>query len=335
MNQNSLLTQISGGAFALLVLGAIAFGIAGYVDIDPGEVGIVIGKIGKDKGMKEATLPIGTTWINPITNDVVVYNTRQQQYQAQLTDMPSQTSDGQPVLVDLSLEIGLDKPGVPTLHDKVGEDWYSEVIYPATRSAVRDLVPSASSDEVYTEEGRSIIQKKIQAFLTSKGKPYGILINVNLRAIDFENKAFVKKIEAKAIAQQEIEIENRNALTAENTAKKMANLAEGEKQKRIKAAEAKREEARLEGEGRRLQKEEDAIGILAIATAEAEGIKLRRLAYAGEGGTELVSIAWAENLGPNVKVYGFPTGAPGTNSIMDLNGMMQGAFKGSMMPAGK
>jgi hypothetical protein len=48
----------------------------------------------------------------------------------------------------------------------------------------------------------------------------------------------------------------------------------------------------------------------------------------GAGGSELVSIEWAKQLGPNVKVYAFPTGAPGTSSIMDLNGIMQGALTG-------
>lgn len=54
----------------------------------------------------------------------------------------------------------------------------------------------------------------------------------------------------------------------------------------------------------------------------------RREALSGAGGRELVSIEWAKNLGPNVKVYAIPTGAPGTTSLMDLNGIMQGALTG-------
>jgi len=40
------------------------------------------------------------------------------------------------------------------------------------------------------------------------------------------------------------------------------------------------------------------------------------MALSGSGGAELVSIAWAENLGPNVKVYGVPTGAEGTSTFL-------------------
>jgi hypothetical protein len=47
-------------------------------------------------------------------------------------------------------------------------------------------------------------------------------------------------------------------------------------------------------------------------------------ALSGEGGARIVEIEWAQNLGPNVKVYGFPTGAQGTNSFMDVNGFFKG-----------
>lgn len=310
-----------------LLVGSIIFGFGGLTTIKPGEVGIKIKMVGSDRGMQQDTLGTGLRWVNPITYDIEVYDTRRKQYIQELEDMPSQTKDGQPVLVDLSLEIGLEGNNVPNLHTTIGPDWYNQVVYPNVRSAVRNIVPSQSSDEVYTNVGRMAIQNGIQKELKTKLAETGIDVIVNMRAIDFTNGDFIAVLEKKAIAAQNVEIENRNALAAEKSAIKMANIAEGEKQKVIKEAEAEREKQRMDGEGKRLQKEEDAKGILAIAKAEAEGTRLKREAYAGAGGAELVQIAWAENLGPNVKVYGFPTGAPGTNSFMDINGLMQNAFK--------
>lgn len=67
-------------------------------------------------------------------------------------------------------------------------------------------------------------------------------------------------------------------------------------------------------------------GILAIARAKAEGTRLQVQAY-GSGET-YASVKWAENLAPKLKIYGIPTGAPGTTSLMDLNGMLQGKLTG-------
>jgi len=77
----------------------------------------------------------------------------------------------------------------------------------------------------------------------------------------------------------------------------------------------------------RQKKEQEAKGILAIAQAEAEGTRLQVNAF-GDGKT-YASVKWAENLGPNVKVWGIPTGTPGTTSLMDINGIVKGAFTGA------
>jgi hypothetical protein len=109
---------------------------------------------------------------------------------------------------------------------------------------------------------------------------------------------------------------------------KVANIAEGQKQKqkRIKEAEAEKEELRLQGEGKKLRDIEIAAGNLALFKAKAEGTRLQVLAY-GSGDT-YASVKWAESIGPDFQVYGVPTGAPSTSSIVDLNSVIQGAFKG-------
>ena len=317
----------TGIGIFILVVGLI-YGVAGITTVDPGEYAILMKQLGSDKGMQNQGLSPGTHWVDPMMFDVIIYDTRSQQYADGLEDIPSQTNDGQPILVDISLEIGLAAEHVPALHQNVGPDWYSRVVYPAARSAIRNSTSGQASDKIYTGAGRAEVQASIQNKLEKKYGPLGINVNVNLRDITFENKQYVATLEQKATAAQQEAIQSRLATAAEQEAIKVANIAEGEKQKRIKAAEAAKEEARLEGEGSRLQKEEEAKGLLAMASAEAEGVKLRREALAGEGGDEMVSIEWARNLGPNVKVYGIPTGAPGSSAIMDLNGMLKGAFQG-------
>jgi len=310
-------------AAAILVAIVALYVLAGFTDIEPGEVGLKIKKIGSNKGMQQDTLDTGLWWIEPITYDIASYDTRFKQYT--IEDLPAQTKDGQPVLVDMSLELGLVDKNVPNLHERVGKDYFDQVVYPATRATVRNMTSNEMSDQIYTGEGRKNVQDGIDAVLSAKLEEFGIVVNVNLRDVQFTDNDFKKLLEQKAGASQRVIIEQRNAEAAEQTAIKMANLAEGEKQKRIKAAEADREERRLAGEGERLKQEETAKGILAVKKAEAEGVRLQVMAYGGNGQT-YASVRWAEEMGPNVKVYGFPTGAQGTASIMDLNGVFKGVF---------
>lgn len=321
----NLVKLIAGGSVAALVL---IYLLAGMTHVNPGEVTILIKNLGDEKGMQEDGILTGTHWVEPFAYDVVTYDTRQRQME-EVKDLPAGTGDGQPVLVDFSLQLSLDPTKVPALHERIGPGFYDRVVHPALIKTVKDKVPSQSSDVVYTTKGREAIERAINEELSSRFGADGILAEVNLKDVKFTNADYIKVLEAKAKAAQQVEVETRQAQAAVQTSIKVANIAEGEKQKVIKEAEAQRERSKLEGEGARLKSEESAKGLLAIATAEAQGTRLRREALSGAGGQELVSIEWAKNLGPNVKVYAVPTGAPGTTSLMDLNGIMQGALTGA------
>lgn len=318
-------------AAVVLAIGGAAYGVAGYTEVDPGYRGLLFKQLGSNRGMQKEQLRPGTTWVDPILYDVIKYDTRAKQFD--IIDMPANTADGQPILIDFSVEVSLKGENLPELHDKVGRDYYNQIIYPKLRSSLRNEAAKVRSDDIYTGKGRLVIQKNLQEIMQAKLDEIGIIILVNLRDIQFTNRDFVATLEAKAIAGQQEEIKRREAAAAEQEAIRVANIAEGQKQKRIKEAEAGAEELRQQGIGQRAQKEENAKGILAVGQAEAEVTRLKNEAMDGPGGDKIVSIAWAENLGPNVKVYGVPTGAPGTASMMDLNGMLGGAFKG-MAPGG-
>ena len=327
--------MVSAGAFLALVCFGVLFGLSGLTKIEPGEVGILVKLIGSDRGMQEETMDTGFRWVNPITYDVEIYDVRFKQYDMLKTT--AETKDGQPILLDLSFEIGLADGKVPQLHETVGKGWYKEVVFPRARTSIRNATSAQVSEDIYTAEGRAAIRELVQSDMDSL-MDRGFIITTNVRNLQFANSAFVATLERKAQADQLEEIERREAKAAEQAAIKVANVAEGAKQKvikeaeasnarRILEAEAQREELRLEGEGLRLKQEEEAKGILAIAQAQAEGTRLQVNAY-GKGET-YASVKWAEHLGPNVKVYGIPTGSPGTTNLMDLNGIVSGAFKGA------
>jgi regulator of protease activity HflC (stomatin/prohibitin superfamily) len=314
---------IQGGALAILLgIGALV-GMAGLTTINPGEVGILVKMVGSDRGMQDETLDTGWRWVNPITYDVDIYDVRFQQYD--MANTTAETFDGQPVVLDLSFEIGLTDSAVPNLHETVGRNWYNEVVYPRARTAVRNATSAQLSENIYTSAGRMAIRDAIEVDLAPLAE-MGIILTANVRNLSFANPKYVAKLEAKAAASQEEVIQTRLAEAAIQEAIKVTNIAEGAKQKRIKEAEAAAQEQLLEGQGLRDRKVEEAKGILAIAKAEAEGTRLQVMAYGG--GETYASVKWAESIGPKFQVYGVPVGAPGTTTIMDIAGTLSGIGKG-------
>jgi regulator of protease activity HflC (stomatin/prohibitin superfamily) len=299
--------------------------LGGWTSIDAGEYAIVIKQFGADKGIMDEGLKVGTHWIEPFTKDVEVYDTKARQYPL---EVDASTKDGQPVLVTASFEISLEAEKVKALHSLIGRNYYEDVVAPAATAAVRDALPTQLSDKVYTDAGRVFIQGSIVQALEEKNiKSRGIIAHINLQEIKFLNPAFVQVLEQKASAAQLEEIERRKAMAAEQTAIGVVNTAEGEKQKKIKESEATREQLRLAGEGNRLRDEETAKGQLALKQAEAEGQRLLVNAY-GDNPEIVSQIEWARNVGNKIQIYGIPTGAPGTTSLIDVQGIIQKGFGG-------
>jgi regulator of protease activity HflC (stomatin/prohibitin superfamily) len=324
---------LSFRTYAIIAISALVifYLLTGITGVDPGEVGVLMKQFGADKGMQTRTLSAGTHWIDPISYDVSVYDTRLSQRALVGDDaIDSGTSDGQPITVDVSFQVGLIPEGVPSLHENVGPDWWERVVLPMVRATVRNETSKVGSDDVYTGVGRDAIQAAVSSVLSERLNSLGIRIETNLRDVTFQNAEFVAVLEEKAEAEQRQEINRRQAAAAIEEANRMRNIAEGERFKVEQQAQAEREKRRLEGEGQRLAEEERAKGILAVATAEAEGIRLRNAALAGPGGNRIVEMEWARNLSPKLQVYGFPTGAPGTQSFI-IDQALRG---GISVPAG-
>lgn len=304
------------GGLVLAAFGVI-YALAGYTGIEPGEVGVVVKNLGKDRGMQDYTWDTGAHWADPFVFDAIVYDTRLKQYSlVGANAVQANTADGQPVRVDVSFEIGLVDAGVPNLHENVGVNYYEQVVLPLARSTLRNATAKLLSDEIYTGAGRIAIQTDIDATLQAELSPLGIRIETNLRDITFLNADFVDTLEEKAIAAQQEEIKRREAAAAEQEAFRVQNVAQGQRFKVIEEATAERERLRLQGEGLRLRDEEAAMGILAIATANAEGRRLMNVALSGPGGSLIRDIEVLGGLGQNVEFYGVPTGAAGTSTYI-------------------
>lgn len=299
------------GGLAVLLLGG--YGMAGVTNVELHEAGIAVQMIGTTRGETTELTP-GLQWWEPFVYDTFTYNIRAEQYD--MKTVQSETNDGQQISADVSFEISLIPGTITNLHQNIGPDWYDEVVYPAAREAIRVNTSAVSSDQIYTSKGKTVVADGIRKTLDTL-KERGIRVEPNLRRVEFLNPEFRENIEQKAIAAQKEIIEKRLAAAAEQTAIKVANVAEGQKQKAIKEAEAKAEAQRLEGIGLRDKKTEEAKGIEAIARAHAKGTKLQVLAYGA--GEHYAQVKVAEALGDNFQVWGVPTGAPGTTSLVGID----------------
>jgi regulator of protease activity HflC (stomatin/prohibitin superfamily) len=317
-----LSAQAGLAAIVLLIIGGLLFAIGGLVSINPGEIGLKVKMVGTDRGMEENTMNTGLQWVNPITYDVPVYDVRCKQYD--MADTTAETKDGQPIELDISFEICLIDKEVPNLHETVGKNWYEEIVYPAARTATRFATSDQVSALVYTNAGRVAIRDSVDLAMAVFADR-GIKVSTNVRNLKFLNKEFTNTLEEKSIAGEREEIETRLAAAAVQSAIKVANIAEGAKQKSIKESEARAAKIKLEGEGSRDRDIAMAEGNLALAQASAEGTRLQVMAY-GNGET-YASVKWAESIGDNIQVYGVPVGAEGTTSIMDLTGALSGMAK--------
>jgi len=308
-----LLRSVAG---TVLVVILALWGIAGITNVELGETGIKTVMLGSDRGHTEPIFT-GTRWIEPFSNDVDVYYTKYEQYDLSGADaVQSQTNDGQPVNLRVSFQIGLIPEQVPWLHENVGQNWYFDVFYPAAIKAIKDSSARLSSDEIYTGVGRTTMAEAIQTQLEAALDGYGIRFQTNLRDVVFKNAEFLSTLEEKARAAQQEEIQRRYALAASQAAIAVQNKAEGQKFKIEQEALAERRRLELIGEGERLQKQEIALGILAVGNAEAEVIRMKANALAGSGGALYRDIQILGGLGESVEYYGTPTGAPGTSTYI-------------------
>lgn len=296
-----------------MALTMLFFLLGGLTHVDPGEVGILVKTWGDGRGMQKETLSTGTHWVNPWVYDTIVYDTRITQHQM-LDVKGAQTSDGQPITLDMTFNVSLDDANVPNLHSRLGTHYWEKVANVAD-SSIKNHTTTQSSDTVYTGTGRVNIQNGINSDL-AQFKQYGINVTANLNDLKFQNHEFVAVLEQKAAAAQLEEINKRNAVAAEQEAIRVENVARGQKLKAIQEAEGRRETSKLEGEGNKLRDEATAAGNLALAKAKAEGLRLENDALSGVGAKYIASMEWAKYMGPNVKIYGVPTGSPGSNTFM-------------------
>ncbi len=179
---------------------AVAWLTSACVVIEDGEVGVSksFGRISDDP------VPQGIALQFPVVRTVETWNVKVQQIK-ESASVPS--SEGLIVGLEASILITVDPDQAPTIRKTIGPPAVAltGVVIPFFRSSLRDVVSGYPVKNIYSEQGRAEIARKVKESLVAKLEPRGFLVSdVLLRDVKLPQR-FKESIEAKLTAEQRVQ----------------------------------------------------------------------------------------------------------------------------------
>jgi prohibitin 2 len=193
----------------VIVLFLLVFMFKIYIVVDPGEKAVIFNKA---TGNLRVTPNEGFYFLVPLIEEPTVYDMKARTYTMSIATLEGElkgddslqalTSDGQTVLLDISVRYHPDLNNLINLHRRIGVDYVNKVLRPQVRSIVRMIVSEYPVLDIYSGK-RMVIQSEIEKKLSeSLGKSYITCEEVLLRNVQF-SRDFQQAIENKQIAQQD------------------------------------------------------------------------------------------------------------------------------------
>jgi len=272
-------------------------------------------------GVSQEIVSSGTFFYVPLTTTVYKYNVGTEKFimgnkalyngkGSDFVDYPAYTittggnGKEQPATFSVTLQYRLDPTKLVALHNKAQNSYEDLIIKPALTRIISDQATILSVLDFYSGTGRVDLQRNIEKAISEHPELSGAGIMVETFVIDSIDldKAYVEEITGRQLASQKKLRAVEETRAAEEVAKRVEAEAEADKlkkiveadaakQQRVKAAEASAQETKLAAEASRFQKEQDAKGLLAQGTAEAEVAQKKALAkYAGEAGARQAQV---------------------------------------------
>lgn len=241
---------------AVVIIIGLIVGIGCLERVPAGYVGVVYNMSG---GVDGEVLDQGWHWVSP-TKKVTTYSIGIEQ--SYLTsedkgDSPKDesfsipTSDGKTVRVNLefSYKFNADKVAdtFVTFKGRSGEDIKNTFIKPKIIAWTQEVSANYPVTDIFGDQ-RTKINAELDEYLKVKFEKYGIVIDtVNFTDISVDDET-AKAIQKKVTAQQELELANIEAKTAEVNAEKDKKVAEINAEKDKKVAEIEAEKIRIKAE---------------------------------------------------------------------------------------
>ena len=209
----------------LAIIGAlfIVLGLANpLVQVPAGSVGVVT-NFGQ---VQPGTLEPGLHAVIPIVQSVVNVDTRVQPHQFQEIDAASK--ELQTVRLTGTMNYHIDGQFASDLYQRVGTDFASKIIDPAFNDFIKTVVPGYSVNDILAkrDEIRSFAKQQLAANLSQ----YHIVVDdIYIANISFSDE-FQGAIEAKQVAQQQVETERQVLAQKQIQAQQVVAAAQGQAQ---------------------------------------------------------------------------------------------------------
>jgi prohibitin 2 len=244
LNSGGKMTKNIGKSIliGIIIIFILIFMFKIYIVVDPGERAVIFNKA---TGNLRVTPNEGFYFLVPLIEEPTIYDVKARTYTMSIATLEGEikgddslqalTSDGQTVLLDISVRYHPDIDNLVKLHRRIGVDYVNKVLRPQVRSIVRMIVSEYPVLDVYSGK-RMLIQGEIEKGLSDSFiKSYIICDEVLLRNVQFSTD-FQQAIENKQIAQQEAQ-----------RMKYVLEKQELEKQRKIIEATGEAEALRLKG----------------------------------------------------------------------------------------
>ncbi len=297
------------------------------------EVGVRTSLFGilEKRGVQEVYAPGGVYMVLPVVNSWTTLSVAQQNLLMNANpaegdrpipdDITFKTKDGNNVHIDVNVMWRIDSKKAGFLITNVGqtvEEIRERIVRPVSRSVIRDIFNEITSEEYYQVAIKNAMAEKTRTALVASLSPYGILID----SLQVQQHRFDPAYQAAINAQKQAEADQQKLVEQQKSmeVQKRSEL-EGRRAGWNKLLEDARGEAgrlRNEADGYFQTKTNQARAVVAVAQAEAEGIRKEAEALGKMGGDAYVKMQVARQFAQKKILI-----VPGSNvSTMNVNEMV-------------
>jgi regulator of protease activity HflC (stomatin/prohibitin superfamily) len=313
---------------ALLALQALACGATSST-----EVGVRTSLLGvlEKRGEQQIYEPGGVYFFMPVVNSWNTLPISQQNLMMISNpaegdrpvpdDITFKTKDGNNVYIDVNVMWRVDPKKAGYLIQHVGqsaEEIKERLVRPISRSVIRDIFNEITSEEYYQVSVKNRVAQKAKDELVQELEPYGILVDM----LQVQQHRFDRDYQAAINAQKQAEADVQSLVEQQkNMEVQKKSELEGKRSgwnKLMEDAMGAAGRTRNEADGYYQTKTNEAKAVVAVAQAEAEGVKKEAEALGKLGGDAYVKMQVAKQLS-NKRIMI----VPGSNvSTMDVNAMV-------------
>jgi regulator of protease activity HflC (stomatin/prohibitin superfamily) len=308
-----------------------------FHNTDSTEVGVLTRKISVfgNTGVQQETYPPGATYTFPaFITDWHVYNVALQNLEmvqaadrgdrAGRDDIEFKTHDGNDIRVDVTVAWRIDQSKTPYMLERVGgstDEVKENLVRPACRSIVRDVLNTMTSEEFYVSDKRFQKAEEARGRLAKVLGPEGVIVERVIMGEHHFHPDYEKVIHDKKLAEQTGERMVSEGHAAQQEALRNLETARGQVAQKIATAQGALNQVKLSADADFFRAQREAEAILAEKKAHAKGVAKQNEAMSGAGGRTMVKLHVAEALAGKQIVFlpgGGRGGALQTTNLNDL-----------------